>query len=174
MSLIDCTRISHASTRRFIPSRAICQFPERMSQVASTGPKQSKTCMRRRSPGLPRDLILACLLVNNTRRGQRSSMLLKSVSGRFVNPTCRRRHLSRPSVNVSNSFCPNSLSLWLFQEFPRTTTSRSAVFVLWSSHAKSVGAHAVPKVHRRVWDLPASLVPGWLKISILSTSVSLS
>jgi hypothetical protein len=35
-SLVDCTRISQASARRFVPSRAIGQFPERMSQVAST------------------------------------------------------------------------------------------------------------------------------------------
>jgi hypothetical protein len=37
MDVVDCTRISSACARRRVQSQAICQFPERMSQVASTG-----------------------------------------------------------------------------------------------------------------------------------------
>jgi len=33
MDLVDCTRISHASARKFVPSCATCRFPERMSQA---------------------------------------------------------------------------------------------------------------------------------------------
>ncbi len=63
-------------------------------------------------------------------------------------------------VNALNAFCQNSSSLSRCQESLRTIISRNAVFVpLWSP-AKSVVAHAVPKVHRPVWDLPASLAPG--------------
>ncbi len=37
MDVVDCTRVSRASARRRVLLRAICQFPEQMSQVASTG-----------------------------------------------------------------------------------------------------------------------------------------
>jgi hypothetical protein len=43
MDGVDGTRISHAWARRRVLSRAICPFPERMSHVASTGPKP---CLR--------------------------------------------------------------------------------------------------------------------------------
>src|SRR5689334_4255364 len=36
MGVVNCTRISRACARRRVLSRAICQFPEQMSQVAST------------------------------------------------------------------------------------------------------------------------------------------
>ena len=37
MDVVDCTRISRVWARRRVQSRAICPFPEQMSQVASTG-----------------------------------------------------------------------------------------------------------------------------------------
>jgi putative transposase len=37
MDVVDCTRISSVWARRRVQSRAICPFPEQMSQVASTG-----------------------------------------------------------------------------------------------------------------------------------------
>src|SRR6266699_1154715 len=37
MDVVDCTRFSRAWARRRVLSRAICQLPEQMSQVASSG-----------------------------------------------------------------------------------------------------------------------------------------
>ena len=42
MDVVDCTRISRASARRRVLSRALCQFPEQMSQVASTRFRKGK------------------------------------------------------------------------------------------------------------------------------------
>lgn len=133
----------------------------------------SKRSMSKPSVGRHGDPIPACLPASSNRSASPNNISLSNVSGRCVNPTWMPPCPNRPSANGSAAFCPNSSSLSPYLESLPTTIWPNAVCGPWSLPARSVADHAVPRAVRPGWAWPASLAPGSLKVSILSTNASL-